>query len=301
MKKILVVDGGGALGVIPLAILKEIEKTLNQPSNEIFSLITGTSVGAIISGALSISESTAAYVLNSFMDALPKIFCYKPHIPIAQSKYRREDVVNFLKDYIPLDAKMNTCQTKFMCTSVNMVDAKTHYFKSFEEKDGNLNLIEAINRSYAAPYYFGSIIDSKNSAVWVDGGCGNQNCPLIESYIEILRQGWINERVHILSLGTGQTNESTPFNKAKFYKAVREILFFMQPTEGGLARVQSIGTQVELVKSECLAHPNITFQRLDILDMPKKLNKLDGSNYRYIYKRWGEDLAKEVNYNLFKE
>jgi len=301
MKRVLSLDGGGCKGIIQLAILEQIENNLGIPIHSTFDLIVGSSVGSIIGGVLSATNLTATKFMSSMMDALPEIFGPRPHIPIVQPKYDRKDVVSFLREYISPESGMKICKTKFLCSSVNIVDAKTHFFKSWEDKDGDLNFIEALNRSYAAPYFFGAMVDKKSNSVWLDGGTGNQNCPLIETRIELARQGWTNERVHILSLGAGQTDAGVPFNSAKFYGTILQALFYTRPADGGLARIQNVGSQVELFKSEVIAHPNISFQRLDILNMAKKINKLDGAKYRHVYKRIGEDLANKVDYKLFKE
>lgn len=50
---ILTIDGGGLRGILPLLILKELEKIVNKPIINQFHLIAGTSTGAIIAVGLS--------------------------------------------------------------------------------------------------------------------------------------------------------------------------------------------------------------------------------------------------------
>ena len=54
MKRILQIDGGGIMGVIPSTVLASLEEKLsNKPLCKCFDLITGTSTGAIIGGAIA--------------------------------------------------------------------------------------------------------------------------------------------------------------------------------------------------------------------------------------------------------
>jgi len=54
MKRILQIDGGGIMGVIPSTVLASLEEKLdNKPLCKCFDLITGTSTGAIIGSAIA--------------------------------------------------------------------------------------------------------------------------------------------------------------------------------------------------------------------------------------------------------
>ena len=53
MKKILQIDGGGIRGIIPAVILSYLEEKCGKPLCQCFDLITGTSTGAIIGGAIA--------------------------------------------------------------------------------------------------------------------------------------------------------------------------------------------------------------------------------------------------------
>ena len=126
------------------------------------------------------------------------------------------------------------------------------------------------------------------------------NSPSIEAYVETLLQGWSKERIHILSLGCGQSDESIPYKKAKRYRTVREVFRYMEPIEGGLARIQIIKAQTCWLENIARVYENMSFQRIEEYNMPKHQNKIDGVEYRYVYKRIGEELAKNVNYDPLK-
>lgn len=299
MKRVLVIDGGGAKGIIPLTVLSKIEKNIDVPIDEKFDLIVGSSVGSIIGGVLASRSMSAARLLDKMKESLPEVFKKKLRIPILSPKYDRSVLTKILDYYIRNSMSMYICKTKFMCTSVNIVDGRTHFFKSWEEKDGNLGLVEAITRSYAAPLYFGAVVDNTGKNVWLDGGTGIDNCPLIKAYIEIKRQNWLNERVHILSLGCGYSKSGIPFNKAKRYQNIRQILFYNSPLEGGLARKQSANEQVMASEIYLANNPLHTFQRLDC-EIPSKLDGMDKIQYINNYEVYGELLAEKVDYKLLE-
>jgi len=302
MLRVLAIDGGGAMGTIPITVLKDMEEKLGKPIYEEFDIILGVSVGAIIGGMLSTGLISAKDLYNRFLEALPIIFERRLRTPIFEPKYDRKNVQKVMSSVISKDITMKeACKTKFVCTSINMVDGRPHYFKSWEDKDGALKLCGAIDRSYAAPLYFGTIVDEANQSVWMDGGCGGENSPIMESLIEVCRQGWIKERVHILSLGCGSSDYSVPFKKAKGYKNIRQVEYFMNPLDGGLSRAQSSILQTTWMDTIDEAMPNITFQRVTKLKLDKIMDKMDALEFTRNYIKIGEELAGKIDYTHLKE
>jgi hypothetical protein len=66
--------------------------------------------------------------------------------------------------------KLGAVPTKFMCTSVSLLDESTHFFKSWDSTDKNRNLLDCIRATFAAAFYFGKFIDPVRREVWADGG-----------------------------------------------------------------------------------------------------------------------------------
>ncbi len=300
MKKILQLDGGGTKGLIQMAVLTEIEKITGVPIHETFDLIVGTSVGSIIGGILASGKVSAAYTQSVMCDTLPKVFKKRFHRSIrfaTKSKYKREPLVSVLNKTIGQDMPMYRCRTNFLCTAVCVNDGKNHFFKSWSDKDGSLNLIDVINRSYAAPYYFGAIDDKKEKKTWLDGGTGNSNCSLDEALIEAYLLGWMDDEVSILSIGTGYRKHKISFKKSKRWRNIREVLFYNDPQDGGLARNQSTATKVYLLDTLSNDVPNLKFQRLDS-PIPKKLDKMDAVKYMDKYLEIGKSLSSEIDYKL---
>jgi hypothetical protein len=243
----------------------------------------------------------ATILKDQMYSKLPEIFEWRLRMPVLQPKYSRKPLDNLLNSYIP-NVLMKQCRTRFMCTSVNIVDGRTHFFKSWEQKDGEIFLTDAILRSAAAPLYFGEIVDKSTKAVWIDGGCGNMGSPAMEAFIEIMRQKWLGtEHVHMLSIGCGQHDQRVPFDKAKTFKNIRQVEYYAQIIDGGLARVQMANTQSEWLKDlSAYGFMNFSYQRLEDPSMPKKMDKMDGIKYRDDYVKIGENLAKQVDYTYLR-
>ena len=296
MKRILAIDGGGAKGLLPLTVLDAITNTTKAEPVQEFDLVIGSSVGAITGGILSTGILPVKVFKDIFYRDLPKIFAKRLRVPIFQPKYSREPVQNLLDAYLK-GIQMKQCKTKFISTSVSLVSGRTHFFKSWEEKDGELNLTQTILRSAAAPLCFGTMIDKETKNVWMDGGCGDMNAPIMQAFIEVMRQGWLmEEHVHILSLGCGQSKQGVPFDTAKCYKNIRQMAFFANPVEGGLSRAQLSMTQEQWLTALSKYKFDLTFQRIEMYDMPKEIDHMDSAKYRDQYVKIGQELAKQVDY-----
>lgn len=293
MKRILVLDGGGVKGIMQSIVLCDLERHLHCKMSDMFDLVVGTSVGAILGGLCASGRLSARSVHDIMLQTVPEMFKRARIFP----KYSRKALNRVFETTDKLDTiRLGNCATKFICTSVNLCDGRTHYFKSWEIKDGSIKFLDAITRSYAAPLYFGSIVDERTRAVWLDGGTGIANCPLLIAVVEAARQKWLqNEGVHILSVGTGHTDNTMSFEQAKRYRVIRQLLFFMNPISGGLARVQSIKNAVD--KTEALAGVvnNFTFQRLDCV-IDKKHDRLDGVKYLKEYEKYGAYMSRQVSH-----
>jgi predicted patatin/cPLA2 family phospholipase len=298
VKKILVLKGGGVRGVLQLDSLRIIEKHYQKQIFEIFDLIVGTSVGAITGGVLSLGTFPAREYAELFIKYIPLIFKTFWWRGILGPKYIRQNYYTMWENLFGTKKiKMNECKTKYMIASVNLCDNRTHFFKSWEEKDGRLNLREAIAKSFAAPHYFGQINDKAHKAVWVDGGVGISNTPLDMAYAEMIRLGWDKEPVKFLLMGTGKVDLSIPYKKAKTLDDFQQVLKYMSPSEGGLARIQSTIDQVSRMRIIANANPLISFKYYDI-DIGKEYDGIDKVKFMREYIAFGTMLSKEVSQDL---
>lgn len=294
---ILVLEGGGAKGPIHVGELEYIEHILGKKLSNIFDLFVTTSIGTVegsiyVSGKLSVSE------FWDFLEPNMKTVFKSKHI----FKFPRLDINSYatLYDkYVGKNILFGDAVKPFIFTSVDLVDGKTHFFKSTDEPDKHYLMKDICKRSFAAPVYFGSIIDDKTKSVWADGGTGMMNLPLIEAYAEALKRGWLNDghKTHILALGTGRVKYELPFSKfkrSKFGNFFRELGSYMSPTNGGLARIQSTLYQVRMLKFFAQCNSNLSFQWIDTY-LDKKLDAMANWKARWDYYNIGKDLSKKIN------
>ncbi|KAJ8604117.1 hypothetical protein CTAYLR_001787 [Chrysophaeum taylorii] len=73
-RRLLCLDGGGARGVVPLAVLARLEKLGSRRARERFDFFAGTSTGAIIAAALAIAELPVPVVQQLYDDIARLIF-----------------------------------------------------------------------------------------------------------------------------------------------------------------------------------------------------------------------------------
>ena len=250
MKRILILKGGGVRGILQLDALRRIEDYYQKPLYQIFDLIVGTSVGAITGGILATGKFTAEEYAVFFIKYLPRIFKKYWWRGVLGPLYKRKPYYQMWRDFFGHERDtgkllMNQCKTKFMCTSINICDSRTHFFKSWEPKDGKEELRVVIAKSFAAPYYFGQYADPKHQAIWIDGGTGDSNTPLDIAYAEAINLGWHKSPLDFVVIGTGTADYSIPYKKAKSRGELQQLLTFISPKHGGFARLQSTLNQID--------------------------------------------------------
>jgi hypothetical protein len=295
MKRVLVIDGGGCKGMAPAVVLTEIEHKVGKPISQIFDLVVGTSVGAILTGIMATGKLTATQTLELMYQTLPRIFTRRmwPLLP----KYPRQPFIDAWKTNIGT-VLMRECKTDYLATAVSTCDSLTHYFKSCDPKDKELTVLDVVLRSFAAPAYFGGVVDDERKTVWLDGGTGIDNCPVLEPLWEIADRGWHNEgQVYILSLGCGAHNPSQSFERSKrrWCKNFREIGLYTSMSDGGLARIQSRRSRVEFAEKICGEFPGVWFNRCDV-EIPEEMDIMDGVKYLQNYANFGEAMTLQVNW-----
>ncbi|MHA1522308.1 MAG: patatin-like phospholipase family protein [Promethearchaeota archaeon] len=298
MRRILVLKGGGVRGILQLSALEILEKHYNKKICEIFDLIVGTSVGSMTGGILATGRYDMAKYYDLFVRYIPRIFKRRRGLGLFHPIYKRENFYKMWADLFGDDPPlMGDCKTKFLCTSVDLCDFRTHYFKSWDKKDGTLELKEAIARSFAAPYYFGPVVDRVNKSVYVDGGAGDSNTPLNIAYAESINQGWYRSRVEFTVLGTGVVDYSSTFEKAQNINLYRQMMAFLNPREGGLARIQSTINQISHMEIIAKAESLISFNYYDV-EIGPEYSGIDRTEHIQAYKAFGNIIAAKVDKDL---
>ena len=287
MKKILVLSGGGVKGLIQMVALAKMENALGGQIAKNYDLIIGTSAGAINGGALALNIMTANQICNEYPAMIKEIF--KRHFWPLTPKYDRQ---NFIKIWNKKfgNPQMKDCQIPFICTSVDRVVDLPRYFKSWEKEDGEENMCECICRSFAAPLFFGQLVDEKNKCVWLDGGCGTDNLPLDEALTESILQLWFKTEVIQFDIyGTGFSKEVENFDECKKGRWLKQVLDFMKPTDGGMARMMSRQEQLNRLHKICETNPTVRMNYYDI-EIDKKHDKMDAVDLIDVYIKYGKEV-----------
>lgn len=289
MKRVIIHSGGGVKGYLTLQTLVKIE-AMNGPLYRYYDLGVASSVGAIILAILATGKLSAKQLNEIFPEMITKIFKKVPFYKTLFIKpiYDRQNFIDVWNSLIGKDFKMKDCKFKLIISAVNLMTQRNHFFKSWEDKDGEENLLDVVLRSFAAPLYFGKLIDVKNNAIWLDGGVGNSNLPLDTASIEAIDLlKWHDFYLQFDAFGCGFSNNDISFKEASKFQNLKQILSYLDFNDGGLARAQSRHEQVMKMKIKAENNNYIGFDYYDI-EIPTKINKLDGVKFLEDYKHYGE-------------
>ena len=214
MYKILTIDGGGSLGLIPATLLTELEKELNYPLYSYFNMIAGTSTGASIGASIALGNNNFKDI---YMNEIPNIFKNPSYVRLLfGSKYNTESFHRIMRKYT--NVKFSEVKTKLMMNAL-MISGEyidPVFWKSWENPEDNIS--DAVIASCSAPTYFDPYIIGEN--VYADGGLSTNNistCALVEA----IKLGVPIEDILILNMGTSRTKG---FKKANKINSVIEWL-----------------------------------------------------------------------------
>jgi predicted acylesterase/phospholipase RssA len=290
MSKIMVAGGGGALGLIQMVALAAKENEVG-PLYKYYDLMVGTSVGAINIAALATGKISANDLLKLYPSWLDTIF-KKSWNPFKFPRYDRQNFINIWKNYFGT-MKMKECLTKIEITSVDICSNQNNYFKSWEPEDGEEDLMSTVIKSFAAPVFFGQIVDDVNRKVFFDGGTTLNNLPVVPALMESILLQWMQKEIITFDVfGTGYIDEDIPFDQAKDYKWLRQALDFMDIGDGGLARSQSREDQIGMITKLAQTIHNIKFNYWDVL-IDKKYSGIDNTKNKDKLLEYGNEMARK--------
>jgi hypothetical protein len=290
MKMILSLDGGGAKLPSHLKAIAVLEASTGKPCCELFHMIIGTSTGSIAAAMLSTGKYSAQELLDIVEVELPKVFKRKFS---TKHKYSKDALRESFTTLFTKDACMGIAKTKLVITSYEDTQARMHFFKSWEPKDSLLGLFDAVDRSSAAPLFFGPVISYMLNRVFLDGGVTVFNNPSLFAFVEAVRLGWHNEGVHCFSLGCGHTLNTRTFEEATKGGKIRQLFNWWRLRKGGLARATASKVTCDFLKAlEALGWWGFT--RID-KEISDKLDAMDKFKYFKDYCLMGEDLGEKLD------
>jgi len=285
-KYIYVFSGGGAKGMYQITVLKELYLKGNYKRP---NLIIGSSVGGINGAAMGSEEITPLELWEQYPRLAKKIFDRERLFPPI---YSRNNFLSAWKSLVRMPS-FGDLKIKTIISSVDFVEKKQHYFKSWIDK--NIPLTEVIMRGFAAPYYFGRMNDPANNRVWGDGGMGHDNLPITEAIMESIAQGWLTdpkEEINFIVIGTGFPDLTEPYEKVADDRTFNQLIDYMMPKEGGFARVLSRQNQIGQLVFLAKNFKHVHFKYYDTV-FSKKIDKMDNIKALDTYIDFGTESAKK--------
>jgi uncharacterized protein len=211
-KHILSIDGGGIRGVLPLALLTEIE-TRRGPCADLFDIVAGTSIGGIIGTGLA-HRVPAKTIYDMLMSDGGTIFAKTPvtdFVNLTQAKYDAAPLEGYLAQTFGSAMLDGILKPELIVSTVDLLRPASIFFKFWrarEDQSYNFALRDVARATSAAETYFTpAVIRSRSGDVYrcVDGGTAINN-PTIAAILEADLM-WHGEDLRVLSLGTGMMTE----------------------------------------------------------------------------------------------
>jgi hypothetical protein len=244
-RRLLSIDGGGLLGLIPAEALIQIEKQLDdltgkaEPLCNRFDLIGGTSTGAILAAGLALGLKATElrdFYLNFGHEIFTKTFFavrFWHSYPSGPLEKHLKDVFqdtilgsDKLRTQILIVAKNATLGNDWFFTN----NPKNRFFK----QNSGLPLWRLVRCSSAAPTYFppetmtipAADGEPEQTYEFIDGGVSSYNNPALQVFLEATipayGHGWPTgtENLLLMSLGTGFNSVTIPEGQAKHYELI---------------------------------------------------------------------------------
>ena len=238
--RILALRGGGIRGIIPARVLVEIESQTGRPCHELFSMICGTSIGGIMSLALTIPTvnrqgdwaapdvdaydvktrpMTAAEVLDLLTQRGNEIFFrtwaheFKTLFGLLGPKYSADGLERVLAETFG-SAQLTEAIRPVFCTTYDTITRKPLVLSNRCEDEAQ----HVARATSAAPTYFPphtcvevNVTTGERKIVrqFIDGGVF-ANDPSALALGEAVKLGWDLADVELLTLGTGDSDKALP-------------------------------------------------------------------------------------------
>jgi len=221
-RRILSIDGGGILGLIPAMILAEIEARTGRPTAEMFDLVAGTSTGGIIACAVA-AGIPARDVVALYRERGSEIFSRSLGHRLATGfglwgpQYGAAGIEAALAGVFG-DRRLSGC-VELLVPAYDIEARTPHLFKSLKAQDyawRDYYLRDVCRATSAAPTYFPPARVRSlagDEAAMVDGGLYANN-PAACALAQAAKAGRL-DGVMMVSLGTGQIERPYLYDVAR--------------------------------------------------------------------------------------
>ena len=222
--RILSIDGGGIRGLLPSKFLTSLESETGRSTHELFDVVTGSSIGALVAiGLVTPQEGRAPrsaaeitdILANESEEVFPRHFIEDlpfKRLGLAKVRYGGDSLEEFITSLIGDETLLTSALCRLL---VPAVDLQRHRLKLFDSaRVGSPYLMKDVAlATTAAPSYFNPhVIEVGNgiqaTSTYVDGSAAANNPSALAVAAEaeqILQAG-----LTLVSLGTGKVPDHQP-------------------------------------------------------------------------------------------
>lgn len=221
-KFILSIDGGGVRGIIPATFIHRFCLEVGKPPHDMFDLMAGTSSGGLLSLAYATGIDTKILEDLFFAKATTIFPQFSAQglwglFGTLNVKYPSAGLEGLLRELYQ-EKRLSETQVPVMVTTSDIEKDKPYLFKSWLAKENpqkDFFLWEVGRATTAAPSYFESTLLQTRDERYalIDGGVCMNN-PTMAAFAEGKRL-WPEDKIVILSIGTGNGAVSYPYEDAK--------------------------------------------------------------------------------------
>jgi patatin-like phospholipase/acyl hydrolase len=275
--QVLSIDGGGIRGIIPAAILSEIQKRLGKELWQTFDLIAGTSTGGIIALGLGTACNsgkpyTPDQLLKLYLQSGSTIFKKSWLTPLREllaPKYSPDGLEYTLAKFFQA-TEFCTALTPLLISSYDLQRQQPFFFKSHliaARPDYNWKVTDIARATSAAPTYFPPkhLTRGMDDYALVDGGVYVNN-PAMAAYVEARLLYPDAARVIVVSVGTGDRQDGITYAQANKWGLLgwaKQIVPVLMDSVS------------EAVDFELTTLPECTYYRLQPLNLPLSAGPMD--------------------------
>ncbi len=258
---ILVIDGGGIRGIVPVRILEKIEALTGKKIQDSFDMFVGTSTGGLIACCLSLrDEKNAANpkfnlqdIANIYSTKSKTIFPVKSGIAklihnitdLFSPAFSPDGIDTVLREYVD-EQTIKDALRPVMISTYDLTTNSPIFFKSSEayrDETANAKIYDVCRTTTAAPTYLPAYsFEFKGKMLTgIDGGVyvNNASMAAIAEVSKYGDDGFYKKRdgtdvayndIRVLSLGTGSYNgtitetEAASWGKLQWIEQIPEIM-----------------------------------------------------------------------------
>ena len=202
-KKIISFDGGGVRVIAGIVFLKKLEAQSGRKISDIFDMFVGTSAGAFNASCLAFHEMSAATLKNywtkEYTDRIMEtsFFWDQASLIQARPRYETKGRVKVL-DEIFGQKTLGESKKPILTLCYDIENRKHVIHSSFQTP--NVNFIDAVSASSAAPMYFPTY-QMQDGSWMIDGGVVTNNPTLIG--FNHAKDYFNSDNIKVLSIGAG--------------------------------------------------------------------------------------------------